>query len=438
VLKHKNNVSDIVHREGGFVMKRKKLWLALTLGLLVFPVIFAGTGVAKEKFGIGFLGDLTGPLGFWNAPRLVGIQDAIEYINGKGGIGGREVFLEWADTKSKIDIATSCYERLKAKGFPVWHTCGTGEQQILKARYEKDRSQVVYTCSTSPNVIYPPGYAFGTAAYYPDLWGAFFDWIVSKWDFKKMKRGPRVAIVTYPSGYGKACITDELLKYAKDKGVEIVETIFVPFVTVDAVTPLMKAKKAGAEWIIGQMIYQTVPPYLNANYKLKLGLKFAVNTFGVDDVMIYNSKPKAAALALYGVTNWKLSWEDTPGLKIIREVWKKKNRRPEDRGASYILGWMNTWQTKKVIEETLKRVGSWDKVNAKEVRKTSEGWGDVDVNGLGTLTYGKKLRGTSDVRIVKVEKVKVDGKDVYRWGYVSDWKKAPVLVKAEWKEALPY
>ena len=420
-------------------MSRKTRWSILVMGLLVVSLLLAGPAASKEKFGIGFLGDLTGPLGFWNAPRLVGIQDAIEYVNKKyGGIGGREIFLEWVDTKSKIDIATSGYERLKAKGFPVWHTCGTGEQQILKARYEKDKSQVIYTCSTSPNVIYPPGYCFGTAAYYPDLWGAFFDWIVANWDEKKKGRKPRVAIVTYPSGYGKACITPELMAYAKKKGVEIVETIFVPFVTVDAVTPLMKAKKAGADWIIGQMIYQTVPPYLNANYKLKLGLKFAVNTFGVDDVIIYNSKPKDAALALYGVTNWRLTWEDTPGLKIIKAVWKEKNRRPEDRGASYILGWMNTWQTKRVVEETLKRVGSWDKVTAPEIRKTSEGWGDVDVRGLGTLTYGKALRGTSDVKIVKVKKVKVDGKDVYRWEFVSDWKKAPVLVKKEWQAPLPY
>lgn len=58
------------------------------------------------------------------------------------------------------------------------------------------------------------------------------------------------------------------------------DNIFVPFVTVDAVTPLMKAKQAGADWCIGQWIYQTVPPYLNANHKLNLGLKFAVNTFG--------------------------------------------------------------------------------------------------------------------------------------------------------------
>jgi hypothetical protein len=262
--------------------------------------------------------------------------------------------------------------------------------------------------------------------------------VAENWDYKKMGRNPKIAMLTYGSGYGKACITDELFEYAKKKKVDFVDTIFVPFVTVDAVTPLMKAKKAGADWIIGQMIYQTVPPYLNANHKMKLGLKFAVNTFGVDDVMIYNSKPQEAATALYGLTNWRQTWEDTPGLRIIKETWKKKNRRPEDRGASYILGWMNTWQTKKVIEDTLKRVGSWDKVTAEEVRKTSEGWGDVDVNGLGTLTYGLDKRGTSNVRVVKVNKTKVDGKDAYRWEYLTDWRQAPMLVKKEWQKALPY
>jgi hypothetical protein len=228
------------------------------------------------------------------------------------------------------------------------------------------------------------------------------------------------------------------MAYAKKKGFEHVDTIFVPFVTVDATTPLMKAKKKGADWLIGQWIYQTVPPYLNANYKMRLGLKFAVNAFGVDDVMIYNSKPAEAAVGLTGVTNWNQSWEDTEGLRIIRKTWKEKNRRPEDRGAAYILGWMNTWQTKRLIEETLKRVGSWDKVTAKEVRISSEQWGKVDVNGLGSLTYGKDQRGTRDVRVVQVVKKKVNGKDTIRWDYLTDWRKAPNLVKPEWQAALPY
>jgi len=418
-------------------MKRKSLSIMLVSIAMAFPLIFSESALAKEKFGIAFLGDLTGPVGFWNAPRLVGIQDSIEYLNQtQNGIAGREVYLDWVDTQSKIDMATSGYERLKAKGYPIWHTCGTGEQQMLKARYEDDRSQVLYTCSASPGVIYPPGYVFGTMSYYPDEFGAFVDWLVKNWDYKKMGRKPRIAILTYPSGLGKVVLADEFLNYVKEKGAEIVETVFIPFVTVDASTPLMKAKKAGADWCIGMWMYQTIPPYLNENYKQKLGLKFAIAQ--VEDTMITLSNPQEAAIGLVGVSNWTMSWENTEGMKIIRETWAKKNRRPEDRGASYILGWMNMWMTKMVVEETLKRVGSWDKMTPVELRKTTEGWGKLDIKGLGRLDYGKSQRGSGEVRIIEVRKVKVDGKDVIRWEYATDWVKAPFLVPKKWQAALAY
>jgi len=60
------------------------------------------------------------------------------------------------------------------------------------------------------------------------------------------------------------------------------------------------------------------------------------------------------------------------------------------------------------------------------------------VNGLGNLTYGKNLRGTSLSRIAQVKKVKVGGKDVIRWDYVTDWRKAPFLVPKDWQDPLPY
>jgi ABC-type branched-subunit amino acid transport system substrate-binding protein len=418
-------------------MKRQSRWIMLIFVTVAFPLIFSASAPAKEKFGIAFLGDLTGPLGFWNAPRLVGIQDAMEYINQtQDGIAGRESYLEWVDSQSKIDIATSGYERLKAKGYLVWHTCGTGEQQMLKARYEDDRSQVLYTCSASPGVMYPPGYVFGTDTYFPDKWGLFVDWLVQNWDFKKMGRKPRIAVLTYPSGLGKAILDEEFLNYAKGKGVEIVETVFIPFVTLDAATPLMKAKKAGADWCIGMWLYQTVPPYLNENYKQKLGLKFAIVL--VEDVVVANANPKEAAIGLVGLSNWSMTWEDTEGMKIIRQTWEKKNRRPEDRGASYILGWMNTWQTKMVVEQTLKRVGKWEKVTAPEIRKTTESWGQFDIKGLGRVDYGKNKRGVGVQRVCEVRKAKVGGQDVIRWEYASDWMSAPYLVPKKWQEPLPY
>jgi hypothetical protein len=42
------------------------------------------------------------------------------------------------------------------------------------------------------------------------------------------------------------------------------------------------------------------------------------------------------------------------------------------------------------------------------------------------------------VRIAQVKKVEVEGEEVIRWDYASDWRKAPFLVKEEWREPLPY
>jgi branched-chain amino acid transport system substrate-binding protein len=419
-------------------MKKKGLLLWLVVMGVALTLLLCGSVFAKEKFGIAFLGDLTGPLGFWNAPRLVAIQDAVEHLNKNyGGIGGREIYIDWADHRSKIDIATSGYERLKAKGYAVWHTCGTGEQQMLKQRYEGDKSQLIFTCSASPGVIYPAGYVFGTAGYFPDEWGVFFEWLNETWDFKKMGRGPKVAVLTYPSGYGKTAINDEIKDYAKKQGVEIVDTIFIPFVTVDATTPLMRAKKAGADWVFGSWLYQTIPPYLKENKKLNLGLKFAVNTFGVDDVIV--AAAGDAAIGLTGISNWNFLWEDTPGMKIIRETLKTKFRRPEDRGASYILGWMNTWQTKRVVEDTLKRFnGDWSKITPKNLRETAESWGKTDIMGIGTMAYSKDRRGATEVRVVQVQKVRVNGKQKNRWVPITDWRNAPNLTPGKWRKPLGY
>ncbi len=340
----------------------------------------------KDEIVVAFLGDLSGPVGFWNAPRLVGIQDAIAYMNEKaGGIAGRKITLSWFDHKSDVALAEKGYRKLKLQHPLIWHTCGTGEQQLLKPLYEKDQSQILFTCSTSPGVIYPIGYVFGTAPYFPDQFGAFIDWLVETWDKAKMGRMPRIAFVTYNSGYGRACITRESLDYAKSKGIEIVDTIYIPFVTTDALTPLLKAKNAGADWVFGQWLWQTVPPYLLANHEHELGLRFCVTSFGVDDVMI--QKSGEAAEGLTGITSWYSPAEDTPGVKLVKEIISEKERRPEDRGASYFLGWMNMWQTKMALEQTLERVRDWDKVTPQEIMITLEKWNDVDVHGLGRLSY---------------------------------------------------
>ena len=413
----------------GEKMKQSKFAVSVILiltFLLCVEYLYAEEKIrshAKNEITVAFLGDLSGPVGFWNAPRLVGIQDAIDYFNERmGGIAGRKVRLSWVDHKSDVALAENGYRRLRREHALIWHTCGTGEQQLLKPLYEADRSQIIFTCSTSPGVIYPVGHVFGTAPYYPNQIGAFIDWLVETWDRGKMGRMPRIAFMTYNSGYGRACITPESLAYARSKGIEIVDTIYIPFVTTDPLTPLTKAKKAGADWVVGQWLWQTVPPYLTANAKYKLGLRFCVTSFGVDQVMI--QKAGKAAEGLTGITSWYLPDEDTPGVQMVNETIRKKARRPEDRGSSYFIGWMNMWQTKMALEQTLERVKDWDKITPHEIMVTLEKWNDVDVNGLGRLSYSPTGRGADAMRIVQVK----NGK----WTAVTDWRRSPNLVPPVW------
>lgn len=406
---------------------QNKRWFQFLLFLFVLNFHIASSRAELPKdnfFTVAFLGDLSGPVGFWNAPRLIGIQDAIEYLNNRAnGIGGKKVNLDWRDHKSNAALAQRYYQELRSQGYLVWHTCGTGEQQLLKPLYEQDKSQVIFTCSTSPGVIYPVGYVFGTGPYYPNQFGAFIDWLLETWDEPKMRRKPRLAFMTYDSGYGRACISKEILEYAKKKGVEIVDTIYIPFVTIDPLAPLLRAKKAGADWLFGQWLYQTVPPYLKANKEQKLGLHFCVTSFGVDQVMIINGQE--AAEGLTGISSWYLPDEKTPGVELIQNTLKEKKRQPEDQGSSYFLGWMNIFQTKKAIEDTLVRVGSWEKITPQELLATLETWHDVDIEGLGKLNYSPTRRASGSIRIVQVQ----GGK----WVAVTPWRQAPRLVPGEWR-----
>jgi len=409
--------------ERGIIMKKFIIFLIFiecSILILIHPVLANNN---NKILTIGFLGDVSGPLGFWNAPRIVGIKDAIEYINSNyGGIGKRKVKLEWRDHKSNAGLAKKYYKELLIKSDNILLTCGTGEQQLLKPLYEKDKAKIIFTCSTSPGVIYPTGHVFGGAPYYSDQFGVFIDWILEDWKNKKLKGKPKIAFMTYSSGYGRACITKETIEYAKQKDVEVVDTVYIPFVTIDPLTPLLRVKNAGADWIFGQWLWQTVPPYLIANKQHKLGLRFCVNSFGVDQVMITNAKD--AAEGLIGISSWAQSIEKSWGNDLARKTIIEKKRRYEDQGSSYYWGWLNMWFARRAFEETLNKMGSWDKVTTKEIMLTLESWQNINIAGMGKFHFTSILRAPLIMRVIQVQ----NGE----WVPVTEWINGKNLAPKEW------
>lgn len=395
--------------------------VAALSGASMLPRITARTSAA-DVVQLGFLGDLTKAIGFFNSPRLIGLRYAYEYIEkNENGIAGRKPVLTWYDHKSDPTEAVSGFSLLSGKTM-LNSSCGTGEQQLLKPRYEAEKF-TTFTCSSSPGVIYPLGHVFATTPYFPNQFGFFIDWLADSWDWKGMGRGPRVVSMSYPSAYGKSHLTNESKAYLKEKKVEFLGEIDIPFAVVDPTTPLTKAKQMGADWAFTAALFATLGPLLKENHEKGFGLKFAANSFGVDPAVIPRAGAEAAQ-ALYGTFAFYFLQEDTEGMGLVKKNWEEKNVRPEDRTIGFVQAWMEAYMIKAAIEETLDRVKDWKKINSKELVTTIQSWGTRDIKGLGKVTYARDSRDAKTARMAGIK----NG----QWVPLSDWRPVPSLVPAEW------
>ncbi len=382
----------------------------------------ASKASAAEEIQLGFLGDLTKAIGFFNSPRLIGLRYAYEYLQEKeNGIAGRKPNLTWYDHKSDPTEAVSGFSLLSGKTL-LNSSCGSGEQQLLKPRYEAEKF-VTFTCSATPGVIYPLGHVFATTPYFPNQLGFFIDWLVDTWDWKGKGRGPKVVSMSYPSPYGKSHLTNESKEYMKQKKVEFLGEIDIPFVIVDPTTPLTKAKDMGADWAFTASLFATLGPLLKENHEKGFGLKFAANSFGVAPAVIPRAGAQAAE-ALHGTFAFYFAHEDTEGMRLVKQNWEAKNVRPEDRTIGFVQAWMEAFMIKAAVEETLDRVKDWKKINSKELVLTIQNWGTRDIRGLGKVTYSKDSRDAKTARMAGIK----NG----QWVPLTDWRPVPNLVPKDW------
>jgi len=409
---------------------RKILLVSIALvviSLLIFPVS-GSKPAAKEKekyFTMYFFADMSRIFGFVNVPRLLGIQDTIYWINKyKGGVQGRKLRVEWADHTNDLSVGATIYERWRTKkNFMYLAVCGSQENEAFHDRYAEDEV-VVTSCGASETGIYPAGYPFATIPMYSDQFANFIDYITENWDWKGKGRPPRLAFMTYDNAFGRACLQPVALEYAKKKGVEIVDTQFIPVIVANATTPLTRAKKAGADYVYGQLLWQTLIGLAKANDKLGYGLKFGTNNFGVDEPLpLLGGK---AVEGIMGTTPYKLwSEKDDPFIQRATKIAKEQGRRRKDLLNAYFLGVANVLTIYDLLNQLVPKVG-WEGINGRVLRRQLETWGkDYDLHGLVKFDYTPQYRTPMTARLVAIK----DG----QWVPVTDWRRMPGLIKADLK-----
>jgi hypothetical protein len=259
---------------------------------------------------------------------------------------------------------------------------------------------------------------------YSDQAANFIDVITERWDYKKQGRPPRLAFMTYDNPFGRACLQPLIMEYAKKKGVEVVDQQFIPVIVVDAATPLTRAKKAGADYIYGQLLWQTLAALAKENERLGFGLKFGTNNFGVDEPLpMLGGK---AAEGIMGTTPYKLwSEKDDPYIKMAIKIAEEQGRRKKDLLNSYFLGAANVFTIYDLLNQLVPKVG-WEGINSRVLRRQLETWGkDYDLQGLVKFDYTPEWRAPMTARLVEIK----GG----QWVPATPYRRMPGLIRAELK-----
>jgi ABC-type branched-subunit amino acid transport system substrate-binding protein len=153
---------------------------------------------AGETVTFYHFGDITGPYAGITTPLVTGFNDAVKWLNGKGGIRGAKINVEWSDTGGKLENAIAVYNRFREKKPLVLLMYGSTELEALRDRLTEDKIPSL-SAGVSGKGLYPPGYAFGEAPLYSDQFGLFVDWLTANWAKVQPAKGqaldsPKIAI----------------------------------------------------------------------------------------------------------------------------------------------------------------------------------------------------------------------------------------------------
>jgi branched-chain amino acid transport system substrate-binding protein len=303
------------------------------MATLAAVLVAASTSFAAEKIKIGGIWDLTGVTADVGKPFAEGVQDAIAYINSKGGVNGKQIELLNVDYAYKIPQANAAYKKFVEQDKVVMiNGWGTGDTEALKEVVSKDKVPY-FSASFSGHLTDPAKtpYNFFVGASYSDQIRGFLQYV--KKDFKG-KGAPKVAFIYPNHGFGKAPI-EAGKQYAKELGIELVHEEIIPASFQDVTSNLLNMQKKAPDYAYVQTTVSWCAVLLKDAKKLGIKTKFFLGNYGMTEAL--PALAKDAAEGVYGMTTHVPYGANVPGMKKILEWNKKHPAKSPD--TVYVRGW---------------------------------------------------------------------------------------------------
>jgi branched-chain amino acid transport system substrate-binding protein len=327
------------------------------LVVLVAILVTAGFGssVSAADVVVGALNDMTGATSDVGKDYALGIAEAINYCNDKGGINGKPIKLVQFDYGYRVPEALTKYKLFRRMGAVAVLGWGTGDTEALAPTVTQDKMPYV-SASYSGHLADPaktPYNLFAATDYSSNARATLTAWFDTRWpkhaDFGKRK--PRMACsYMFASPYASAPI-----KAIKDQatllGFDIGPDQDVSLFAVDAKSQVLSLKDFKPDVVWHGNTTMSVSATMRDAYALGLGADHIINLWGFDE-NLPRLADKAAEGAMAATVNAFYNEPGIPMMPTVVEYAKKFNPGvpQEKRLSRTVQAWSNVlglWEAMK-------------------------------------------------------------------------------------------
>lgn len=354
---------------------------------------------------------LTGPYAASQVLSQAGAEDCIEYLNRQNKIPGVEFKLRTKDNGTDVAQAVSAFKlAISQTPRPVcFSDWSTGTSLALKDVAKAEKIPAIASSFGTPLYV-PPGWLFGVYPTGAMLASAYIDWFMEQW---KEERPPKLAFVTWDIPCGRSWITDEVIAYAKFKGMEYVGDEFIPLSPVDTTPILLRLKEKGIDVCSG-FIYTPVFTVVLKDAD-RIGFYPQWMEQAVDQPKLIEAVgPLANGVAVLCPVYPRASWEEKYPQMV--EMIKEKGRGEEYYGDHYAHGWVVWTVATEAVRIAVEKVGA-ENVTGQDVYNAFLTIKDFDP-GVGlSVTYSETRRAGAVygfMNVVKNEQLEFGGKYYFR------------------------
>ena len=332
-----------------------------------------GSDDAEGPIKIGVIADLTGATGDVGTPYNKGMLGYVDWINGEGGIEGREIDAMSKDYAYDVPTAERLYKEYINAGAVAIQGWGTGDSEALMNKVSAD--ELPFMSASYAEVLTEPAeapYNFVVAPTYSDQMRVALNWIA-----EDAGGDAQVAMFHNDSPFGLAPLEDGQ-SWISEKGLDLTMKPYpMPAGSANYVGLLSQAKKQGARYIVIQNVSSPAAQVAKDIEAQGLDMKIVCLNWCADEQFIDTAGSAAEGHIL--VQPFAPITADLPGHEPIQDYLEGKGSSLEEEGLHYAQGWYTMHVMAEGIRSALE---NGDELTGVAIKEALETMGVIDTGGV--------------------------------------------------------